>query len=87
MTETMKAFFSLTVFGMSIRVIGELPDATCQCQRPSVEKKGRHSGVRRVRWDRAYRTNFDQFGPDMAKLDQLGQAGRHFAVFCFLEQF
>ena len=35
-----------------------------------------------VRWDRVYGTNLDQVGPNMAKLDLLGQVGRHFAVFC-----
>ena len=42
------------------------------------------SGVRRVRWDRVYGTTLDQVGPNMDKLDQLGQVGRHFAVFRLL---
>ena len=46
----------------------------------------RISGVRGVRWDRVYGTNLDQVGPDMAKLDQFGQVGRHFAVFCLLRK-
>ena len=33
-----------------------------------------------------YGTNLDQVGPNMAKLDQLGQVGRHFAIFCLLRQ-
>ena len=44
------------------------------------------SGVRGVRWDRVYGTNLDQVGPNMAKLDQLGQVGRHFAAFCLLRK-
>ena len=44
------------------------------------------SGVREVRWDRVYGTNLDQVGPNMAKLDQLGQVGRNFAVFCLLRK-
>ena len=31
-----------------------------------------------------YGTNLDQVGPNMAKLDLLGQVGRRFAVFCLL---
>ena len=31
-----------------------------------------------------YGTNLDQVGPNMAKLDLLGQVGRHFAVLCLL---
>ena len=42
------------------------------------------SGVPGVRWDRVYGTNLAQVGPNMAKLDLLGQVGRHFAVFCLL---
>ena len=34
-----------------------------------------------MRWDRVYGTNLDKVGPNMAKLDQLGQVDRHFAVF------
>ena len=33
-----------------------------------------------------YGTNLDQVGPNMAKLDLLGQVGRHFAVFCLLRK-
>ena len=39
-----------------------------------------------VRWDRVYGTNLDQAGPNWAKLDQLGQVGRHFAVFRLLSK-
>ena len=42
------------------------------------------SGVPGVQWDRVYGTNLYQVGPNMAKLDLLGQVGRHFAVFCLL---
>ena len=31
-----------------------------------------------------YGTNLDQVGPNMAKLDLLGQVARQFAVFCLL---
>ena len=33
-----------------------------------------------------YGNNLDQLGPKKANLDQLGQAGRHFAVFCLLRK-
>ena len=33
-----------------------------------------------------YGTNLDQAGPNWAKLDQLGQVGRHFAVFRLLRK-
>ena len=39
-----------------------------------------------VRWDRVYGTNLDQAGLSWAKLDQLGQVGRHFAVFRLLKK-
>ena len=40
--------------------------------------------MRGVRWDKVYGTNLDQVGPKKANLDQLGQVGRRFAVFCLL---
>ena len=40
------------------------------------------SVVHGARGDRVYGTNLEQVGPNMAKLDQLGQVGRAFAVFC-----
>ena len=33
-----------------------------------------------------YGTNLDQVGPKKANLDQLGQVGRRFAVFCLLRK-
>ena len=34
-----------------------------------------------------YGTNLDQVGPNMAKMTtQLGQVGRHFAIFCLLRE-
>ena len=44
------------------------------------------SGVRGVRWAKVYGTNLDQVGPKKANLDQLGQVGRRFAVFCLLRE-
>ena len=41
-------------------------------------------GVPGVQWDRVYGTDVDQIGPNMTKMDQLGQVGRRFAVFCLL---
>ena len=42
--------------------------------------------MRGVRWDKVYGTNLDQVGPKKANLDQLGQVGRRFAVFCLLRK-
>ena len=42
--------------------------------------------MRGVRWDKVYRTNLDQVGSKKANLDQLGQVGRRFAVFCLLRK-
>ena len=40
--------------------------------------------MRRVKWDKVYGTNFEQVGPNVAKVDQLGQVGSHIAVLCLL---
>ena len=54
------------------------------CSTP--DHKNTTSGVQRVRWDRVYGTNLDQAGLNWAKLDQLGQVGRHLAVFRLLRK-
>ena len=56
------------------------PQATC----PTAA--ARRSGVRGVRWDKVYGTNLHQVGPKKANLDQLGQVGLRFAVFCLLKK-
>ena len=77
------------VFDSPLRGKIHLKPLAAQCEIPPISLAipfRDSTGVRGVRWDRVYGTNLDQVGPNMAKLDQLGQVGRHFAVFGLLRK-